>query len=199
MRNVPISQQVCCRGLSPLLTKTLCRQLRTSSRASQEPLQTAGEPPQNHISLLGQWSTPALACSDFRGQGRSSPALAVLWVEFLPGLHPARAAFPTQPPRKPESTPSAWQGAQLRILVLLKQHQEHLSVCMSIYPYTQKKPPSSSWHYLWSRGKEMLKSLCLNHWTGIKINLGSFLNFTTIFLWVSAAYEILSYPGNPSL
>lgn len=41
------------------------------------------------------------ACSDFRGRGRSSPGLAVLWVEFLPGLHPASTAFPAQPPRKP--------------------------------------------------------------------------------------------------
>lgn len=45
----------------------------------------------------------------------------------------------------------------------------------------------------------MLKSLCLSHWTDIKINLDSVLNYLTIFLCVSAAYATLSHSGNPSL
>lgn len=83
-----------------------------SSPHPEPPSQTAGEPPQNHISLLGQWSSPALACSGCRGRGRSSPALAVLWAEFLPGLHPANAAFPAQPPRKPSQSPPRQPGRE---------------------------------------------------------------------------------------
>lgn len=100
---MPITRQVYCSGSSPLLTTSLCRQL-PAARAPTSTHEAAGEPsPKSaprclHISLLAQLSIRALACSDFKGPGRSPPVLAVLCAEFLPGLHPASAGFPSQPP-----------------------------------------------------------------------------------------------------
>lgn len=115
---MPITRQVCCRGLYPLLTRSLCRQ-----PPHPGPPQTAGEPPQNHISLLGQWSSPALACSGCRGRGRSSPAwLCSERSSSLDHVQPARLSRPSLQKTFTESTLSAWQGARLTIYVLLKQH-----------------------------------------------------------------------------
>lgn len=50
-----------------------------------------------------------------------------------------------------------------------------------------------------AKRRNVKKSLCLSHRTQVKINLDLVLNYTAIFLCVSAAYVTLSYLGNPGL
>lgn len=120
MRNVPITRQVCCRGLSPLLTRSLCRQLPTPRAL-----------------LPDSWGTSSKLHFPVRSVEQSSSGLLWLqrtWKEFSslgcavsgvpPWIASSQRGFPGPTSQKTftESTPPAWQGAQLRIYVLLKQH-----------------------------------------------------------------------------
>lgn len=145
MKKVPITRQVCCRSLSLLLTRSLCRRLPTSRAHQVPPTNSWGTSPKSHFPV--------------RSVEHSSSVrlwLQRTWKEFsslgcaLSGVPPWTASsqrgFPGPASQKTltESTPPAWQGARLRIYVLLKRLQQHLSVCVSIYSYTRQKLPSSS-------------------------------------------------------
>lgn len=131
MKNVPINQRIYCGGSSPLFTREPLQTAHHTPRLPKRLMNLSQNLPLGAFTFpqLTQLSIQVLACSDFKGLERSPPVLAVLCVEF-PGLHPVSVGFPSQPPslqaqpRKALSSPptSAWQGARLRIYVLLKQH-----------------------------------------------------------------------------